>query len=157
MPEESGLEQASEHTITVRWVFDAPRELVWKEWTEPERFADWFGFPEAEAPLSAVSMDVKPGGVWRAKMFTGPLRHETQWWGEYREVIKPERLVFTFCNRPDDDGCQLVSVALRDLGGSRTEMLFEQRGQIAPDLYDRATKGWASFFNRISQRMADAC
>ena len=32
-------------------VFDAPRELVWKEWTEPERFADWFGGTQSEVPL----------------------------------------------------------------------------------------------------------
>ena len=36
--------------ITITRVFDAPRERVWKEWTEPERFADWFGGPEAEVP-----------------------------------------------------------------------------------------------------------
>jgi hypothetical protein len=50
-----------------------------------------------------------------------------------------------------------VSVVLRDLRDSRTEMLFEQRRYIGRDLHDRATKGWASFFNRISQRLADAC
>jgi uncharacterized protein YndB with AHSA1/START domain len=33
--------------ITITRVFDAPRERVWQEWTEPERFADWFGGPEA--------------------------------------------------------------------------------------------------------------
>jgi uncharacterized protein YndB with AHSA1/START domain len=42
--------------ITMTRVFDAPRERVWKEWTEPERFADWFGGPESEVPLSKVSM-----------------------------------------------------------------------------------------------------
>jgi uncharacterized protein YndB with AHSA1/START domain len=157
MPEKPSLEDASERTITVRWVFDAPRELVWKEWTEPERFADWFGFPDAETPVSAISMDVMPGGAWRATMFTGPGRREIQWRGEYREVVKPERLVFTMCDRPDEESCQLVSVVLRDLGDGRTEMLFEQRGYLGRELYDRATKGWASFFNRISNRLAEAC
>jgi uncharacterized protein YndB with AHSA1/START domain len=156
MPEQPDLGQASEHTITIRWVFDAPRELVWREWTEPERFADWFGFPHAEAPLSAVSMNVTPGGVWRATMFTGVGRNEILWRGEYREVVKPERLVLTFCDGPNDDGCQVVSVVLRDLSDSRTEMLFEQRGLIGQELYDRATKGWASFFNRMTDRLASA-
>ena len=44
-------------------VFDAPRERVWREWTEPERFADWFGGAESEIPLDTVSMDVRPGGT----------------------------------------------------------------------------------------------
>jgi hypothetical protein len=51
--------------ITITRVFDASREHVWKEWTEPERFADWFGGSESEVPLSSVSMDVQPGGSWR--------------------------------------------------------------------------------------------
>ena len=38
--------------LTITRVFDAPRERVWKEWTEPERFADWFGGAECEVPLS---------------------------------------------------------------------------------------------------------
>jgi uncharacterized protein YndB with AHSA1/START domain len=49
----------------------------------------------AEVPLSTVSMDVRPGGAWRATMFAGPDRREIQWKGEYLEVVEPERLVFT--------------------------------------------------------------
>ena len=41
----------AEYGFTMRRVFDAPRERVWKEWTEPERFADWFGGTESEVPL----------------------------------------------------------------------------------------------------------
>src|SRR5919201_3996925 len=44
----------AEQGITITRVFDAPRERVWKEWTEPEGFADWFGGVEAEVPLSTV-------------------------------------------------------------------------------------------------------
>ena len=57
-----------EEGIEITRVFDAPRDRVWKEWTEPERFADWFGGPESKVPLSSVSMDVRPGGWWRLTM-----------------------------------------------------------------------------------------
>ena len=86
--------------ITITRVFEAPRELVWKEWTEPERFADWFGGGESEVPLSTVSMDVRPGGTWRLTMFADPGRREIHWNGEYREVDEPERLVFTVSDQP---------------------------------------------------------
>jgi uncharacterized protein YndB with AHSA1/START domain len=86
--------------ITITRVFDAPRERVWQEWTEPEGFADWFGGAGAEVPLSTVSMDVRPGGSWRATMFADPGRREIHWKGEYREVVEPERLVFTVSDRP---------------------------------------------------------
>ena len=85
-------------------MFDAPRERVWSEWTEPEAFADWYGGAEAEVPVVEVSMDVREGGEWRATMYAGPSRREIRWAGEYREVVEPERLVLTVTDRPDDDG-----------------------------------------------------
>jgi uncharacterized protein YndB with AHSA1/START domain len=62
--------------IAITRVFDAPRERVWQEWTEPERFADWFGGVESEVPVSSVEMDVRPGGSWRLTMFAAPGRRE---------------------------------------------------------------------------------
>ena len=124
--------------IEITRIFDAPRERVWKEWTEPERFADWFGGAEAEVPVSSVSMDVRAGGRWRATMFAGPGRREIQWKGEYREVVEPERLVLTITDEPDD-GTELVIVVLTDLGDGRTEMHFQQRGGgLSAEGYERA-------------------
>jgi uncharacterized protein YndB with AHSA1/START domain len=142
-----------EHGMSVTRVFDAPRERVWREWTEPEAFADWFGGAESEVPLESVSMDVRPGGAWRATMFAGPDRREIRWKGEYREVDEPERLVFTLADRPGDR-YELVTVVLVDLGDGRTEMQFEQRGGMSPQEYERAKSGWGGFFDRIAERLA---
>jgi uncharacterized protein YndB with AHSA1/START domain len=136
-------------------VFDAPRERVWREWTEPERFADWFGGPESEVPLSSVSMDVRPGGWWRLTMFAE--RGEIQWEGEYREVVEPERLVFTVTDRPGEATREVVIVVLTELDDGRTEMRFEQRGgTLPPEGYERAAEGWSGFFDRIDERLAAA-
>jgi uncharacterized protein YndB with AHSA1/START domain len=143
---------ADRYGITVRRVFDAPRERVWQEWTEPGRFADWFGGPRSEVPLSTVSMDVTPGGSWRLTTLAGADRRETHWWGEYREVAEPERLVFTISDSPGE-APELVTVVLTDLGDGRTEMLFEQRGSLPPEQYDRAKKGWGIFFDRLAERL----
>jgi uncharacterized protein YndB with AHSA1/START domain len=156
MADQWPLSGASEYGITVTRVFHAPRERVWKEWTEPERFADWFGGTESEVPLSTVLMDVRPGGAWKASMFAGPGRREIQWKGEYREVDAPERLVFTISDRSHDDKYEVVSVVLTDLGDGRTELLFEQRGHMGPEQYERAKQGWGSFFDRIAERLAHA-
>jgi len=139
--------------VTTR-VFDAPRERVWKEWTEPECFADWFGGVDCEIPLSTVSMDVRPGGAWRATMFCGPGRHEIRWTGEYREVTEPERLAFTVSDKPGDDRYELVTVVFADLGDGRTEMHFEQRGHMSPEEYERTQQGWGAFFDRCAERLA---
>jgi uncharacterized protein YndB with AHSA1/START domain len=144
----------TEQGITITRVFDAPRERVWKEWTEPEGFADWFGGGQAEVPLSTVSMDVRPGGTWRATMYADPGRHEIHWKGEYREVVEPERLVFTISDQPGD-AHELIIVVLTDLGDGRTEMLFQQRGGgLSPEEYERAGQGWSTFFDRMAERLA---
>jgi uncharacterized protein YndB with AHSA1/START domain len=144
----------SEEGITITRVFDAPPERVWTEWVEPERFADWFGGGESEVPVSTVSMDVRPGGWWRATMFAGPDRREIHWKGGYREVIERERLVFTLSHQPGEDAYELVTVVLTDLGDGRTEMLFQQRGRLSAEQYRRAGQGWSSFFDRIAERLA---
>ena len=145
----------AEDGIAFTRIFDVPRERVWKEWTEPERFADWFGGSQAEVPVSSVSMDVREGGAWRATMFSGPDRREIRWKGEYREVIPPERLVLTFSDQPGD-AYELVIVDLTDLGDGRTEMRFQQRGRMSAAQYKAAGEGWSTFFDRMEERLAGA-
>jgi uncharacterized protein YndB with AHSA1/START domain len=141
--------------IRITRVFDAPRERVWREWTEPERFADWYGGAEAEVPASSVSMDVRPGGAWRLKMLADSGRREIDWHGIYREIVEPERLVFTVTDRPGEDAEEYVIVILNDLGDGRTEMVFEQRGgTLSPEGYERAGRGWSGFFDVIASRLA---
>jgi uncharacterized protein YndB with AHSA1/START domain len=140
--------------IEITRVFEAPRERVWREWTEAEAFADWFGGREGEIPLDTVSMDVHPQGVWRLTMLVGPERREIQWKGEYHVVDEPERLVFTVTDRPADDARELVTVVLTDLGDATTEMRFTQRGHMSPEQYERAGQGWSGFFDRIAERLA---
>ena len=139
--------------IAITRIFDAPRERVWAEWTEPEPFADWFGGGDAEIPLSTVAMDVRPGGSWRATMFAGAERLEIRWKGEYREVVEPERLVFTISDQPDDEAYELIVVVLTDLGDGRTEMRFQQLGRMSAEQYKAAGSGWSIFFDRMAEHL----
>src|SRR3954453_5096609 len=150
MAEQQRRAGAGEHGMTMTRVFDAPRERVWREWTEPEAFLNWFGAPLG-VPLASVSMDVREGGSLRLTMLAE--RREIHWKGEYLEVEEPGRLVFTISDHPGDER-ELVTVVLTDLGDGRTEMLLEQRGHMRPEQYDRAKKGWGGFLERIAERLA---
>jgi uncharacterized protein YndB with AHSA1/START domain len=141
--------------IRIVRMFDAPRERVWREWTEPEAFADWFGGTVSEVPLASVRMDVRVGGEWRATMFAGPARQPMYWRGEFLEVDEPERLVLTISDQPESDLWEIVTVALVDLGDGRTEMQFEQRGQLSPEQYKAGEQGWGTFFGRMEERLAE--
>jgi uncharacterized protein YndB with AHSA1/START domain len=147
----------AENGFTTTRVFDAPRERVWLEWTEPEAFADWFGGTESDVPLDTVAMDVRPGGEWRLTMYFGAERREIRWRGDYREVVAPERLVFTVTDRPDGDEYELVTVELTDLGDGRTRVdLAQSGGHLTPEEYEAAGQGWGSFLEDLAARLAGA-
>jgi uncharacterized protein YndB with AHSA1/START domain len=78
--------------FVINRVFEAPRVLVWKAWTERERLARWWG-PKGFA-VDILKADVRPGGVFHFGMRSKGGR---QHWGrfDYREIVAPERLVFT--------------------------------------------------------------
>lgn len=87
-------------------------------------------------------------------MIAGPEGREIHWHGSYREVVEPERLVLTVSDQPDGERYELLVVVLRSLGDDRTEMSFEQHGLMAPEEYERAGAGWATFFERLNERLA---
>jgi uncharacterized protein YndB with AHSA1/START domain len=142
-----------QYGFTLTRVLDAPRDDVWSEWTDPAAFADWFGGPEFEVPLESVSLDVRPGGEWRATMIGGPTRREIQWSGEYLEVVEPERLVVSMADGPVPERYELITVALTDLGDGRTEMVLEQLGHMSPEQYERTKAGWGGFLDRMAERL----
>jgi uncharacterized protein YndB with AHSA1/START domain len=143
--------------IVIVRIFDAPRELVFKAWTEAERFVTWFGEHGSSIPLDRVSMDPRPGGAWSAVMLHGPDQIEIPFAGEFRDVVEPERVVMTLVDPADPDSglLEILTVELRDLGGDRTEMTFTQRGNLPSDEYSRAMRGSLIFFERLRDHLAE--
>jgi uncharacterized protein YndB with AHSA1/START domain len=140
--------------IKITRVFEAPIERVWREWTEPSCFADWFGGPSASVPLESVAMDVREGGTWKLTMHVN--HRVIDWHGAYHEVVEPSRLVFTVTDQAPEAGYDVVTVELRDLGDGRTEMQFEQRGGMTPEQYKAAGAGWSGFFDYVEERLASS-
>lgn len=86
------MEVAGERELIASRVFDAPRELVWKAYTEAEHIAKWWG-PDGFTTV-VPRLELRPGGVWHYGM------KSEEWgdaWGKaiYREIVPPERLVYT--------------------------------------------------------------
>jgi uncharacterized protein YndB with AHSA1/START domain len=148
MTEGSSTKEHREFTGTR--VLDAPRELVWKAWTDPAQFAYWFG-GEAEVPVSTVSLDVRPGGAWNARMVMED-GAEIPFGGVYREVEEPERLVMTFeeVGRQTDPDQQVVTVTLADLDG-KTELVLTQAGVLDEDDFKGLEGGYGSFFDKLEE------
>src|SRR4029079_5782761 len=88
---------AAQNEIAATRVFDAPRELVWRMWTDPDHVIHWWG-PNGFTN-TIHEMDVRPGGVWRFVMH-GPDGVDYQNKIIFREVVRPERLVYDHVSGP---------------------------------------------------------
>jgi uncharacterized protein YndB with AHSA1/START domain len=101
--------------IAATRLFDAPRELVWKTWTDPAHIAKWWG-PNGFT-TTITSMELKPGGVWRYVMH-GPDGRDYPNKVTYLEVVEPARLVYNLGGDEDVEAVSHhVTVTFTDSGG----------------------------------------
>lgn len=141
---------ASDRELVLTRVFDAPRALVFQVWTDPAHVTHWWGPHGFTTPLETVALDVRPGGKWRIRMLT-PDGGEYWMHGVYREIVAPERLVFSYAGSPAPGAPEhetLVTVTFADLGG-RTRMTFQQA--VFPTVQDRDDHegGWSECFDEL--------
>jgi uncharacterized protein YndB with AHSA1/START domain len=159
---------AGERGFTLRRILNAPRDLVFQAWTDPAHL-QWHFIPNMPLPSEPIEVDLRVGGAWRMKMvmsetlqfFTG---------GIYREILPPEKLVFTWgavdgwpaydSDHPDE--CPLVTITLNDLG-EKTEMIFHvafsQRmsdERVREWLATGMRDGWSEAIDRLAAYCADA-
>jgi uncharacterized protein YndB with AHSA1/START domain len=104
----------TDREIRTERVFDAPRELVFATYTDPELIPEWWG---SGAGTTVVDqMDVRPGGAWRY-VITNPDGSGTAFRGTYREVTPPERIVQTFEWEGLPGHVAVETAEFEDLGG----------------------------------------
>jgi uncharacterized protein YndB with AHSA1/START domain len=88
-------DNSSQDAVVIERSFDAPVELIWKMWTDPEHFKAWYGPEGATIPVAKI--DLRAGGTRLVCMEMQSPNGPMQMWfaGEYREVVQNERLVYT--------------------------------------------------------------
>jgi uncharacterized protein YndB with AHSA1/START domain len=158
-------EQARKGELVITRVFDAPLELVWRAWTEPEHFKKWWGPRGFTTPVA--KMDVRAGGkyLWCMEDTDG-----TQYWitGVYREVVPRKRIMNTE-SFADEDGNvvpasrygmgddwppeTLVSVNFEPAGG-RTRITMRHSGLPANEMGEKSADGWNESFDRLAESLA---
>ena len=141
--------KTGELALEITRVFNAPRDLVFKAWTDPEHMAKWGG-PEGYS-ATTVELDARPGGAWRLGM-RSPEGDEHLQGGEIREIVPPERLVYTFAWEEADGSPgheTLVSITLAEHGPNATQtlMTFRQGTFENVESRDGHREGWDSAFN----------
>ncbi|WP_066400425.1 SRPBCC family protein [Neobacillus mesonae] len=93
--------------ILVKRVFNASRDLIWKAWTQPEHLKNWWG-PKGFS-ITTSEFEMKPGGIWRFIM-KGPDGVEYPNKITFKEIVKPERLVYTSADDIEGDPGQFQTI-----------------------------------------------
>ena len=107
MPEQTATDSKQ---FTITRVFDAPRDLVWQAWTDPDEAAIWWHPKGIETPRESVHIDARLGGAYRYTMIA-PDGTEYPTVGTYREITPPERIVMTWGSPGDaDDAMPLLTI-----------------------------------------------
>jgi uncharacterized protein YndB with AHSA1/START domain len=102
---------AEQNDLVLERLLDAPRELVWRAWTDPERLKQWWAPRPYQTP--EVEMDLRPGGKFYTRM-TGPDGFDSRGTGCFLEVVNGEKIVWTSALGP---GYRPQDVDAEDCGG----------------------------------------
>lgn len=134
--------------IRLERLLSAPVEDVFDAMTDPARMADWF----SAVGHAEVETDPVVGGRLQVVMVDGDVRIEHQ--GEFLEVRRPSRLVFTWRSRYTDDRATVVTVELSDEGG-KTRLVLEHDG-LSRDARASHEGGWSAILDRLSTAVTTA-
>jgi uncharacterized protein YndB with AHSA1/START domain len=107
----------SEREIVMTRVFDAPRELVFEAHSSCEHMSNWWGPRGYE--IVGCEVDFRPGGAWRI-VHRGPDGEEYAFRGEYREIVRPERIVWTFEFEGMPGNVSVETMTLEESNGKTT-------------------------------------
>jgi uncharacterized protein YndB with AHSA1/START domain len=145
----------SDTTIRIERIFNAPRELVWRAYTEPELLVQWLGPRRLE--LTVEAMDVRPGGSYRW-IHRDPTGERYVFSGDYSEVVEPELLVGTFVFDGWPDSVAVDRAEFEDLGDGRTRLVitetFATRGERDGKLQSGMESGMNEGFERLDELLA---
>ncbi|MEO8287328.1 MAG: SRPBCC domain-containing protein [Chloroflexota bacterium] len=141
--------------VTLTRIIDAPRELVFEAWTDPKHMAQWWGPRYFTNPV--CEMDVRPGGSMHIRM-QGPGGDNYPMKGTFREVVKPELLVFSGIALEDRDGSTILETVT-------TVMFDEHDGKTKLTVHSAATpvgpstegplagmeEGWSQSLDKLTE------
>jgi len=146
-----------ERLLVIARLIDAPRELVFKAWTNPKHVARWWGPDGFTNPV--CEMDARPGGALRIVM-RAPDGAEYPMSGVFLEVVEPERLVFTNIAE-DEHGAAfiegLTTVTFEECDGKTKLVLHTKAVGLIPKAalpLQGMEAGWTQSLERLDSFMA---
>ncbi len=146
------------HELVLTRIFDAPREMVFKAWTDPKIVAEWWGPHRFTNPV--CELDARPGGAIRIHI-RGPYGMVYPMTGNYQEIVARERIVFTgaaldAAGNPMFE--MLTTVTLAEEGGKTKQILRTsviKSTAEAPRYLAGMEAGWTQSLERLTAYLAE--
>ncbi len=150
--------------LSITRIFDAPRELVWKAWTEPKLFMRWWGPRGFTSPVCKI--DLRVGGKYLNCM-RSPEGQDYWSTGVYRDIVSMERIVCTDCfaddqgnvvpashyGMPGDWPLELMMTATFEENNGKTKMTLRHEGIPAGTMSDNTRAGWNESFDKLAESL----
>ena len=164
----SHRKESEEQVVAITRVFDAPREVVWKAWTDCERLARWWGPKDFTTPLCKI--DLRQGGVFHNCMRSAEGRDYCGK-GVYREIVDRERITFTdffvdeegnpvpathYGMSPDWPQGTLITVTFAEHEGKTKLTLQHTLGTVPALERDMCQQGWSESLDKLAGDLAKA-
>lgn len=157
-------ENVEQRALVITRIFDAPRELVWKAWTNPENVMRWWGPQYFTSPIANI--DLRVGGKYLFAM-RDPEGKDYYSTGVYQKIDPPREIVYTD-SFADEHGNVIspsaygmtgfpesttVTVLLEDVGGGKTRLTLINAGVPAGELREPSNAGWNQSFDKLAESL----
>jgi len=146
----------SDRVITLTRLFDAPRDLVFEAMTRPEHIKRWWGILGEGYSVPVCEVDLRPGGAW--KYTSAFAKGQCTFYGTYKEVNPPDRVVFTEIFEPFPDSGSLVTATFtEEQGKTRLTVVAEYPSKEVRDtvIATGMEKGAAISYDRLEEVAAE--
>jgi len=148
------IPEVTDSDVYITRAFDAPIDVVWKFWTEPERLAQWFGPATTHVDPATVEVELRPGGKWDLDMVDNETAEHYPVRSTLRVVKEHEYLEGAVSGATDHGSA--VNVILRVWfhdHGEKTRITLHQ-GPFTPEFRDMTGAGWEESFQKIDAIVA---
>ena len=146
---------SADQEVLITRIFEAPRERVFRAWTDPDEVAAWYGPEQFDAPRDRIHIDPRVGGRWELTMVQRGGGREFAIGYEIVELLEPELIVLRSDPMPEMGMHEptVVRVELHD-HGAKTRMTLSD-GPLPPEGRGPAEAGWSAAFEKLASFVAD--